>query len=216
MTRSMSSGIEDFKNKIANHRGLARPNRYEVRLPRLSHIPGFETDIEGLNLMCSNVNLPGKQILTADREIGIKFEKVPYGYAVDDTSLTFYLTNDYQAKRYFEAWAGSTVNYNKHQLQYKNVFQKTVEIFQVADGLDLDITEVSADLQGGGRERIYGCRLFEAFPTTLNPVEMSYEANNVVAVYNCQLSYTDWEEIPLETTITTEPFTSLPPNLQTP
>mgnify|MGYP005721168625 FL=1 len=43
---------------------------------------------------------------------------------------------------------------------------------------------------------------------------MSYEANNVVAVYNCQLSYTDWEEIPLETTITTEPFTRLPPNLQ--
>ena len=84
----------------------------------------------------------------------------------------------------------------------------------MADGLDLDITEVSADLQGGGRERIYGCRLFEAFPTTLNPVEMSYEANNVVAVYNCQLSYTDWEEIPLETTITTEPFSSVPPNLQ--
>ena len=93
------SSIDDFKNKISNHRGLAKPNRYEVRLPRLSHIPGFETDIEGLNLMCSNVNLPGKQILTADREIGIKFEKVPYGYAVDDISLTFYLTNDYQAKR---------------------------------------------------------------------------------------------------------------------
>ena len=154
------SSIEDFKTKIGKAGGLARPNRYKVRLPRLDHIPGFETDIEGLDLMCSNVNLPGKQILTADREIGIKFEKVPYGYAVDDISLTFYLTNDYQAKRYFEAWAGSTVNYSKHQIQYKNIFQKTEEIFQLADDI-------------AGEKKIYGCRLFEAFPTTLNPVEMS-------------------------------------------
>ena len=192
------SSIDDFKNKISNHRGLAKPNRYEVRLPRLSHIPGFETDIEGLNLMCSNVNLPGKQILTADREIGIKFEKVPYGYAVDDISLTFYLTNDYQAKRYFEAWAGSTVNYNKHQLQYKNVFQKTVDIFQMDDDNEKNPT------------KIYGCRLFEAFPTTLNPVEMSYEASNVIAVYNCQLSYTDWEEIPVPGSFNDKPFVNQP------
>ncbi len=36
------------------------------------------------------------------------------------------------------------------------------------------------------------CTLRDAFPTTLNSVDLSSEATNVLARYNVQLSYTDW------------------------
>ena len=68
------------------------------------NINGGDFDIDfkqSLNVFCQTVNLPGKQITTSPREIGIKFEKMIGGYAVDDISITFLLTNNFAAKRYF-------------------------------------------------------------------------------------------------------------------
>mgnify|MGYP007000440401 CR=1 len=52
-----------------------------------------------LNLLCSNATLPGKQILTYDRVIGMERQRTAYGYAVDDTTLTFYALNDYGTRK---------------------------------------------------------------------------------------------------------------------
>ena len=83
----MSLNISDFKS-LVDDVGLAKANKYKVVLP----VIGILDDIDGpeLNFLCDTVNLPGKQILTNERQIGIKFDKMVNGYAVDDISLTFY------------------------------------------------------------------------------------------------------------------------------
>jgi len=43
-------------------------------------------------------------------------------------------------------------------------------------------------------EVVYSCRLRDAFPTTLNAIELNNDQNGTVEI-SVQLSYTDWSEI---------------------
>ena len=172
--------ISEFRSRLSAAGGIAKPNKFMIELPMNINGGDFDIDFkQSLNVFCQTVNLPGKQITTSPREIGIKFEKMIDGYAVDDISITFLLTNNFAAKRYFETWAASAINYNRHKISYKEDYERDVIINQL-------------DQQGDVN---YKCKIKEAFPTTLNPIEMADQANDTFAQYNVQLSYTDWEEI---------------------
>ena len=67
--------VDEFKSLVTNKRGLARSNLYRVKLPAL---PGASS--REINLLCKNVTLPGRQIVTSERRIGVKTEKIPYGF----------------------------------------------------------------------------------------------------------------------------------------
>ena len=103
----MVASIDNLKSTVASRGGIARPNNFLVELPSL---PGFSRASDPLNILCTNASIPSKQILTTDRRIGMEFEKIAYGYAVDDVSLTFLLTNDYYVKRYFDRWKDFIIN----------------------------------------------------------------------------------------------------------
>ena len=98
--------IDNFKSRLTN--GLAKSNLWRVEIPT----SGISNDIsmETLNFMCKSIQLPGRQILTADKLIGMFNEKVAYGFAVPDVNLNFHVTNDYTVKRFFEAWQRASVN----------------------------------------------------------------------------------------------------------
>ena len=49
----------------------------------------------------------------------MEFEKIAYGYAVDDISMSFLLTNDYYVKKYFDTWKTFIINENKQIANYK-------------------------------------------------------------------------------------------------
>ena len=100
----MTDSIDNLKSKIQQRGGLARPNRFLVELPPLA---GVST--EEMNILCRSARLPGKQILTADRRIGMEFEKIAYGYAVEDVTMSFLMLKDYSIKKYFDAWRDSVM-----------------------------------------------------------------------------------------------------------
>ena len=104
--------MEDLKGKLISKNGMAMSNQYSVEMP--SEVGsgldgGVKTKLKGMsgttaNLLCKSVSMPGKQITTLDRQIGIFSEKVVNGFAVDDVTMTFYALNDYGAKKYFDTW----------------------------------------------------------------------------------------------------------------
>lgn len=165
------SSINDLKGIISGKGGAARSNRFRVILPPINGVASNELD-----LLCRDVNLPGRQILTRERTIGLQTRKIAYGFAQEDVSITFLLLNDYGAKRYFEAWQNIAVNQQTLELGYKNDYSKKVSIFQL-------------DNQN---RNVYKCDLLEAFPTTMNTVALNNELDGLVEV-NIQLSYTNWE-----------------------
>ena len=105
----MANSIEDIKALANTKLGFARSNKFLVTLPTVGVGGGLLAGIIGafnggnggaspreLNILCSNATMPAKQILTNERRIGMELQKVAYGYAVDDVSMTFYLMNDYE------------------------------------------------------------------------------------------------------------------------
>ena len=99
--------IDDLKALISKKRGLARSNVFAVALPPIAGLRSRE-----LNLLCSSVNLPGRQIMTQERDIGLINQKVANNQAYDDVALTFRCLNDYGIREYFEAWQDRCIDQN--------------------------------------------------------------------------------------------------------
>jgi hypothetical protein len=214
------ASIDELKSVATSKLGFAKANQFLVELPPIGsggfggiggflanllpisipNIPGIlETGnptTREMNILCSNATLPGKQILTTDRRIGMEFQKVAYGYAVDDVSLTFYLMNDYGVKDYFDAWANLVLNQETGEVGYKQDYAKTVKIHQLRrprKGFSANIGPLTGTVDIGGGT-IYAVELVDAFPTTISGVQLSNELDGLVQL-SVQLSYTKWNPV---------------------
>lgn len=203
------SSIDQIKSLASSKLGFARTNQFLVELPtNFSGSGGFLGSLTSLltsgiglgsgggdlNLLCSSATLPGKQILTHERRIGMEFQKVAYGYAVDDVALTFYALNDYGTRKYFDEWRKYTLNENGHIAGYKKDYAKDVKIHQLRKpikniGTSAGPIKINIGLGGGS---VYSVRLKDAFPTTVQAIELNNDMDGLVQI-GVQLSYTNWE-----------------------
>ena len=194
----MSFSVDQMKSLIGKKGGLAMANLWKVQLPNL----GVEASYD-LNLLCKDVQLPGRQILTQERIIGMKQKKVAYGYAEEDVSMTFYVMNDYGIKEYFDEWQSRIIDFQTKELKYKDDYVFDIEITQLQkkkrNGLsvnfEIDFTannladlfdfSITSDIE------VYKCKLIRAFPTTINALQLNSEQNGLLEL-NVQFSYDDW------------------------
>lgn len=205
--------IDELKGAASAKLGFARSNNFLVELPSVGgggflggilssfvpSVPGVftpPTSSNDLNLLCKSVSLPGRQILTHQRAIGAINEKVGYGYAVDDVSLTFHLLNDYGVKTYFDKWMSSIIDPETNEIGYKNNYAKSVKIHQLRKPLinkstSLGIANISIGIGGGS---VYTVELLEAFPTTVQAINFSNDLDGLMEV-TVQLSYTNWKVV---------------------
>jgi hypothetical protein len=128
MARTVQT-IDDLKALISSKGGVARSNVFAVALPPIAGLRSRE-----LNLLCSSVNLPGRQIMTQERDIGLITQKVANNHVFDDVSLTFRCLNDYGIKEYFEAWQDRCIDQNSLEVGYLNDYAFNVKIHQLARG----------------------------------------------------------------------------------
>lgn len=165
------ASIEDLKSEISLKGGPALPTLYSVYLPSFN-----SANAESVNVLCSGVNLPGRQIMTQERRIGTIMEKVAYDQAYDDVNISFYLLNNYGMRRYFEEWQNLAINQKTYEVGYKTEYAKDVKISQ----LNRDGTIV------------YQLTLQDAFPTTLDQIELKNDLVDQLIQLNVQLSYKNW------------------------
>jgi len=201
------ASVDQLKSLASSKLGFARSNQFLVELPSdfasgslLSALTSLVTSGSmgggDLNLLCASASLPGKQILTHDRRIGMEYQKVAYGYAVDDVTMTFYALNDYGVKKYFDKWMASTVNEETQLVKYKNEYQRDVKIHQLRKPIinkSFDFGPVGINI-GVGQGTSYSVQLENAFPTTVSAIELNNELDGLVQV-TVQLSYTKWKAI---------------------
>jgi hypothetical protein len=177
------ASIQDLKSQISSRGGLSRPNQFMVELP--------SGDSRAVNVLCTRVSLPGKQILTHDRRINMEFEKIAYGYAVDDVSMTFLLTNDYVIKEFFNNWRSTILNEETMDVGYKVDYEHTIKIHQLKRPLDSSIINVNTS------NIVYSIELREAFPTTMQSIDLSNDLD-AISELTVQISYTNWKAIQVQ------------------
>jgi|SRR6056300_787695 hypothetical protein len=208
--------IDELKGTVSAKLGFARTNSFLVELPSLGggglgglldklspfipSVPGVfgsnTSSSRDLNLLCKNVTMPGKQILSLDKRIGMVQEKVAYGYAVDDVTLTFYLLNDYGVKNYFDSWRSRIINEDTYEVGYKTSYALPVKIHQMRKplvGMSGGIGPIRVNLGVGGGS-VYSVELIDAFPTTISQIDFTNEQDGLVE-FSVQLSYTNWKKI---------------------
>ena len=183
------SSIEELKGRMTIKNGLASANQFMVVLPSMSG-----QDSRTLNVLCKSVTMPGKQITTLDRNIGIYNQKVVNGFAVDDVTMTFYVLNDYGVKKYFDTWRKKMVYEKEGTVAYKSEYQRTIEIHQLRKpmarfGFDVGPIDINFDVFNAS---IYSVKLLEAFPVTIAPIELSNDPDGLVEV-SVTFAYTNWE-----------------------
>tara|TARA_S200000501_G_scaffold236865_1_gene222046 strand:+ start:84 stop:743 length:660 start_codon:yes stop_codon:yes gene_type:complete len=208
-----TQSVDAMKATLTSRRGIARPNRFVIELPSLGS--GGEV-VKAMNVLCRTCTMPGKQITTMDRRIGMEFEKIAYGYAVDDVSMTFLMSNDYLVKKYFDGWKNLIIDEDRQVAAYKKDYARPVKIHQLAEGIsnaniniNLGVANntVSVGLSLNSwlnslaqknninvSESVYGVELIDAFPTTMNSIEFNNDADGMVE-YTVQFSYTNWKRV---------------------
>jgi len=189
----MVNSIEQLKSEVGAASGLALPNLYLVELPSIGTL-----NSSTLNTLCNSTALPGRQIITHDRQTNIRVEKLAYGYIDPDVTLTFKLLNDYKVKRYFDAWQNAMVDQENQQIQYAVNYRRSIKIYQLKKGPSfslfnvgnlLDVNLVTDDM------KIYGVELIKAFPTTVTDIELNDNINDQYIQFSATFSYTNWKPI---------------------
>ena len=123
----------------------------------------------------------------------MEYQKIAYGYAVDDISMTFYLMNDYGVKDYFDSWRSTVIDENGMSSNYKNEYSYTVSIHQLRQPLKGFSRQVgpirfNAGLGGGS---VYSVDLLEAFPIATNAIELTNDLDGLVQL-SVTFAYTNW------------------------
>lgn len=203
----MVQTIDQFKSLVSAKGGIARPNLFRIKFPSL---PGATA--EEVNILCKDVQLPGRQIMTNERRIGLETEKIPYGYSVGDISVTFHVMNNYGIKEYFETWQNLAINQQTREVGYQSDFARNIEIeqFQKVTKLpksfgdefnnsllprlsDIDIINQFFNIGDQLNDLVvYRCKLIDAFPSSLNAIQLNNDLDGIVEL-NVQISYTNWE-----------------------
>lgn len=199
----MVNTIEEFKGLISSKGGVARNNLFQVILPS---IPGTDITTSEINLLCSSVTLPGRQVQTTESMIGTKVEKIANGAVNDDVSFSFRVLNDYGIKKYFEQWQKIAYNPQTYEIGYKSDYGKQVIVNQLKKGQGFPLLDAATTLFPKSAFPINigldvnlvtpamivnQTKLFGAWPVTINSIELNNEQDGLVE-YSVQLAYTKW------------------------
>lgn len=141
-----SNSIDGLKSMVTKNGGFAMPTLFKVVLPSANVLGmgGSSASNRDLNLLCTGVDLPGRQIMTNDREIGGVMQKVANNSLHADINMTFRVMNDYGIKEYFDGWQSLCVDQgntsgSRMQLRYASEYQHQIQIHQLKKGFGIPI-----------------------------------------------------------------------------
>ena len=196
--------IDTLKAQFTKSGGPALANLYYVELPI---IPGTNLSAEERNLLCKATRIPGRQLATLDRSLGIQNQKIVNGYAVAEVTLSFHLLNDYKVRQYFEAWQQRAVDQQSQQIKYSDEYKFPVKIYQLKKGVGFNLFDfnfklpffnsiINIDIEAASNPSIvYGVELDKSFPITMNGIDLSDASENQIVELSVDLSYKNWKRI---------------------
>lgn len=200
------ASIETLKGIIGAGAGPALAHQYLVQLPAIA---GSSLAASERNALCKATRLPGRQIQTIDRSIGLMNQKMATGYGVAEVTLAFHILNDYKTRDYFERWQNLAVDQNTQQIQYSDNYKFPVQIYQLKKGqsfqlfdrtfgasigpLDIDFNiDIELNRSATGA---YAVELEKAFPTTMNGIDLADASTDQTLEISIDLSYKNWKRL---------------------
>jgi len=167
------STVDQMLAQFKSSGGVARGNRYRVII--------VSDDSNKLNILCDSVSWPGRQIVTTEFATTMKSYKRPYAFLNEDVNISFILTNDWYAWNYLKEWQSSVINNideetGAYTVNLKGQYTKEVIIEHLNER-----DEVNQSV-----------KLFSAYPTSLNSMDLANSNENAVMRCTAVFSYDNW------------------------
>ena len=183
---------------------LARVNRFEVFIYAPTTLTNKNIANSGaVSLYCEMASLPPVNISTKSFKIFGPTYQRPFGaeYGGEGISLTFHVDRDMQVKKFFDEWTAKVVDPDTGLVGYQEDYISTIRLRQL-DEQD-NVT--------------YEIELLEAFPRSVNLLELNNSAQNQTHRLNVLFAYRYWKDIDREfqTTPTDIPRQRLFPEVPT-
>ena len=205
---ALPASIDTLKSTIGTRGGIAKQNRFAIYMTHPSGKQGllssvgtiagravrslvtggsfglrsFVDDPRDMFLLCDSVNIPGRTIMTSEYATGMKQYKKPYSFIDDEISMTFTLTEDYYVFDYFQQWQEFIISQRGdkfYTVNYKEEYTTDIIIQQISGGADFIPT--------------YSVKVKNAFPISLNSVQLANSAENGVVQCSISFGYDSWE-----------------------
>jgi hypothetical protein len=214
------ASIEQLKSAASKSQGFAMANLFQVILPPLAGVSS-----EQINVICKMTELPGRQIMSMEQQLGTVMRKVASGYATTDINMSFYVMNDHAITKYFDAWQKLAHDQDTYRVNYYIDYVKDVEIKQLQKGTafslfkkqlgflgglpssitgrlgnigGIDLGQGEIDIKIGSDEHVIRhVKLLEAYPTTVNAISLGNDQEGISEL-SVQLSYRDWKSLEAE------------------
>ena len=189
--------LNDILSAFRSNEGYAHPNRYEVIISppvgggqsfgnitnqKIGEPKGFNT--REISLRCDSVSIPGRNLSTAtDTNIYGPTREVVEGVTyAEDITLTFKSTSELTERVFFESWQEQAFNDQTWDVGYYNDYVGVVDIY-LLDRED---------------KRRYGIRLWEAFPKTINAIELGNDQTNAIIKTDIGMAFRYWDTLDIE------------------
>mgnify|MGYP003132125855 FL=1 len=191
--------LSNFKSEVLG-KGLARVNRFEVIIPRPKLLnqrtaqEGFNGGIIGgerigtstippqtISLLCEQSAFPLFNINVKPYRIyGTPYQRpVTADYGGDGLPMTFHVDREMKVKRFFEDWGRFIINRDTFNVAFQEQYVVDMEIYQLDEF----------------NRRSYGIRILEAFPRSLNQMELNNAAVSQTHRLVVLFSYRKWQYI---------------------
>ena len=173
----------DFIAEADNKGSLALTNKFSVSIIPPSMMYSAVPD-GSIDFLCHTAEFPGMTFATTeDRLYGIEVAK-PYATTFEAVTLTFYVTNDFSTKIFFEDWMRHIQHPKSKNMRYYDEFTGSVEIYHYAEHTDVPAPGMHT----------YRTFLTEAWPITVQEHELNWDSGEIMEI-QIQISYRDWNRM---------------------
>lgn len=197
---SSSFNLGRFRTEVLSGATLARTNRFEVEIFSPPALSGQYAG-ELASLYVEQASMPPINIFTKPLKIfGPSYQRpITSEYGGEGISITFHVDGDLTVKSYFEDWMHLVVNDETFTVGYQEEYASTIRIKQ----LDEQDTIV------------YDIELIEAFPKSMNIMDLNNASSNQTHRLNVIFGYRYWRRFQ-ETQLEDIPISLVNPQVRKP
>ena len=180
----MDYRTDNLRGLLEKENGLAAPNRWLVILPPINgrrKVGGGSVgtyDTNDLNVLCTSARIPGKQIRTLEKVVGVVSQPTATGFESGQATFSFYLTHNYTVRKYFQDWMDTVVS---RRPPYD------VGFFDEYKG---DLIVQQQDNLGS---HVYITKLKECYPVNIAEIELNNQAQTAALELTVTIAYKDYE-----------------------
>ena len=182
MAESTQFNVSGFTSAIKTL-GLANPNKFKVDIAFPSKLKGTggTGTLRNLSLMCESISIAGRGVQTIlDLQYGLRKEIVYNAPVYNPITLSFLCSSELKEKQLLDKWNNFIVPNNNGKgfdVGYYKDYTGTITVYLLdSDGNTVKYTQT----------------YMEAYPKTVNAIELNHSTTNSVARVTADFQYAYW------------------------